>query len=359
MEPVLKTFPYKLFKLGLPHFEGDIYKIASHFTESRRKTFINNPNLKSDEEVAYVLGYVDDEIVGRAMHFPTRVKLEKKNYDCLTGSALEVYKDFQKYAVGADIMSYPVFTDKRYFVIAAGISEQALPLYKKLRYHILNYDRYLKVYNFKSILEYKGIKGLSNKIINALLIPVVKIHSKIFSASKIHDFEIKKVSIIPKSINKISVTDKYRFMEVHDYKWLQWNLNNNFTDHPYNKKKFFIIYKDSKEFGFFMIKETYRKDAGRLKNVKLGSIIEWGSIDENILSELDIYKIALPYFSKDIDLVEVATADKTLGKSLKKLGFLKFRLAHIVFKDKKKLFPDAKNIENWRIRLGYCDVGFT
>ena len=360
METLNIEISYKELRKGIPKFENDEYQIAAYYSEARKETFLNNPFLREEDEIAYIFPTVDGKIVGRNTHFPILVRIGNEIVNCISCSALEVHKDYRKFAIGADLMCYPVFKDKREFVIAAGISEQALPMYKKLRYHILNYDRFLMIRNFKPIFIYKGIPKFMANISVPILNALGKGYYNLFSKKKAKDFKIKEIKKIPKSIDKISLDDKYQFMEVHDHKWLQWNLDYNFTVHPFNKKKFFIIYDENDvEIGFFMLKETFRETAGELKNVKLGSIIEWGSTDESRLSEFDIYRMALPYFSKDIDLIEVASADTTIGKKLRKLGFLKFRQAHIIFKDKKKQYPESKNIANWRIRLGYADVAFT
>lgn len=354
-----RIIPYEDLVDSTLTFDNDPFDIAKYFSEGRKKTFLNNPNLNDYKECALLLAKVDGIICGRAMHFPTKIYVDGKSENCLSGSSLEVAEQYRHLAVGADLMMYPVFTDKRDFVLAAGISEQALPMYKKLKYNILDYSRLVRINNTSSILVSKGINGILNKSISFVSNKILRILYWIVGLQNKSHFEIRQTDFVPESITKISVPKGYRYMEIHDAQWLQWCLDYNFTSESRNRKGFYIISKDGKDIGFFMLKETFRKDAGGLKNILLGSIIEWGSLDSNILSESEIYNIAIPLFSKSVDLIEIATSDETTERRMKRKGFLNFRKAHIVFKDKKKKYPEAKDINNWRIRLGYADVPFT
>mgnify|MGYP007025061347 CR=1 FL=1 len=58
-------------------------------------------------------------------------------------------------------------------------------------------------------------------------------------------------------------------------------------------------------------------------------------------------------------MIEFASDNPETVKKMKKKGFIPFGLAHVVFKDKKKKYPEAKKPENWRLRLGYADVILT
>ena len=149
-------------------------------------------------------------------------------------------------------------------------------------------------------------------------------------------------------------------MEAHDHKWLQWNLDCNFRGLPRDIQSFYIIKKGNEPIGFFMTKERFREKAGgALKNVHIGSIVEWGSKDEKKLGESEIYKMALTTFSADVDIIEAATADNDTVKKMKMCGFIPHGFAHIGLKDKKKAYKDASDINLWRVRYGYADVILT
>ena len=109
-----------------------------------------------------------------------------------------------------------------------------------------------------------------------------------------------------------------------------------------------------------MTKERYRSEAGgRLHNFILGAIVEWGSYDESLLSESDLNLLALTTFTKEVDIIEFASADMDTINKMKLHGFIKHGDARIGFRDKKKKYKDASDIKNWRIRYGYADLILT
>ena len=142
---------------------------------------------------------------------------------------------------------------------------------------------------------------------------------------------------VPDWVADLALNDGHRFMEYHNRDWLQWNLDYNFKGDKEDVQALYIVKDGERNLGFFMIKERKRESAGALRNIILGSIVEWGTADESLLSEKDLILLAIPRFSKAVDL-----------------GF-----AHVAFKDKKKKYPEAKDPRNWRLRLGYADVILT
>ena len=91
----------------------------------------------------------------------------------------------------------------------------------------------------------------------------------------------------------------------------------------------------------------------------VGSIVEWGSKDEEALPESDIYELALPTFNSDVYIVDVATTNHQTISKLKKIGFRFANEEHILFKDNSKKHKDANDANLWRLRFGYADTIFS
>lgn len=99
-------------------------------------------------------------MVARAQHFGTQFYADGKIIPSGTASSLETARSYRSLAVGAEVMLFAV-TNKEYTIfIASGISEMALPLYKKLRYYILEFPRLMQLRNARCVLESKGLKGV-------------------------------------------------------------------------------------------------------------------------------------------------------------------------------------------------------
>ena len=133
---------------------------------------------------------------------------------------------------------------------------------------------------------------------------------------------------------------------------MQWNLDYNFCGDSStgNIQKFLEIYHKGKPIGFALLAE--RKRYG----LTIGSVQEWQSDDEKILSESDIYYLSIQHFSKGVSCVKIATISEKVIDELKNNGFRDDGKANIVFKDLLKKYEDINDISKWRIRLGYADV---
>lgn len=352
MEIVSDYISYNEITNFLSNVEGDDYGLVQKYSKYRKAAFFANPFLKDYSSCTLSIKRADGVIVGRTMPFMTSIKMDGEILECNSGSTLDVVEDFRKYAIGVDFMTEmaPGFNSK--FNLSAGISKIALPLYKKLKYSIFEFPRLLFIKNARPILDKKGLGWLS-----CCINPFLKVIYFIISKKNPKEYVVEKISSVPEWVGELALNDGHRFMENHCREWFQWNLDYNFKGHKMDKQSLYIIKNNGNEnLGFFMIKERWRDSAASLKNFVLGSIVEWGTYDNEKLSEEDIIKLALFKFSKNVDLIEFASDNPETVRKMKKYGFVKFDYAHIAFKDKKKMYPDASNPLNWRLRLGYADV---
>ena len=338
----------------------DEYGIGSLFTDSHRKAFLANPFLRDESSPLLYLSRVDGQVGGILMLFPCEMLAGDKIVEVQEGSTLEVAERFRHLAIGVDIMFYPLTCGLRDVILYAGISEMALPIYKKMGFKVLEYPRVMQLRNSRSLLMSKGLTGFPLYCLTFLsnsFLRVWRSLSKLVSCKLGRKYEIREMSIIPEWVDDILRKDTHKYMELHNKKWFEWNLHNRLNNNSRNVQRFFAIFDNNNPIGFFMIKERYRAIAGgKLKDVVVGSIVEWGSFDEKRLDESDIYMMASKVFPDDVDIVEYATSDYRTIRRLKMCGFIPHGFAHIIVNDIKKKYPDISDINNWRVRYGYADV---
>lgn len=355
IEPQIVT--HSQLKSGNFAISNDKFGIASYIlTSSRVKTLTTCPFIEDGDSVAFYLILVDGVVAGRETYFQTKMKIGDDIVTAEAASAFEVAEPFRHLAIGADIVM-ATFSRSRFFV-GAGVSTMALPLDRKLKFHVLEFPRLMLLRNSRSILASKSIPFLSG-IVN---IPIRIFNNiKLRKSSKLAEkYLIKKVDIVPSWVDGMVLNDGHKYAEYHNHEWLQWNLDNNFRGEKRDRQAFYCIFKDEEPYGFYMIKERFREQAGgTLRNVLIGSIVEWGSKDENRLSESDIILLSLRNFSEDVDIIETATANDQTISTIKKYGFIQHGMANIVFKDKTKTCKDASDINLWRVRFGYGDLILT
>lgn len=349
---------YQDLSNGTLSLSDDRYGIAAYvLTPSRRKSLLECPFIEDPQNTCAIYFVdVDGVIAGREAYYHTRLKVGNEIFTAETGTAFEVEESYRKYAIGVDI-TMAAFTRSKLF-IGAGVSPMALPLDRKLKFHVLEFPRIMSLRNSRCILESKHISFLTG-LVN---IPL-RLFNKyiIYKANKLAgNYNIKKEIDVPVWVDDIVNNDNHKYAEYHDRKWLQWNLNNNFRGLTQDIQSFYSIYENGIPVGYYMIKERFRdKIGGILNNVLIGSVVEWGVTKETCLKESDIILLSLRNFSKNIDIIETASSDSETIKTCKKYGFIPHGNANIVFKDRTKQFKDASDISLWRVRYGYGDVILT
>lgn len=345
-------YNYNHLKKGIK-IENDQYGIFNYQKEEREKTFKANPNL-NDFDKPYLYLYQDGDIpIGRCYYFETKFKCNKDTLPALSASSLEVQANYRHFAVGADIIATTTFSDAYDYRIFSGISPMALPMYKKLRYQIFEIPVFIMRTGLHNKLEEYGIHGIVNDIISYMSVPFFKY--KIWLNGKTNklkkEFIIEKVQKVPKWVDSIVLNDGHRFMEIHDHLWFQWNLDNHFNGNSRNTQSFYIITKNKTPLGFFMTKERCINK----NNAIVGSIVEWGIANEKLLSESDLYKLALETFNNNVSIFTIATTSKETANNMKKCGFFRNGTEHILFKSNNKI-EGSEDVDNWRLRLGYADT---
>lgn len=357
-----QLFTYKDLKEGIDLGRDDHGIAMSKCRLPLQKAFANNPNLIDDSFPFAYIGRVDEIAGGIAMWFPVKLKVGDEQISATSGSTLEVYEDYRKYGLGVDIMMYPILTPGFNFLLYAGVSKQALKIYKKMNFTIFEYPRVMRICKSRSIIEKFGLHGFllkSCSYISDLLIHTWYHIVKMFSKSY-NQYRIQKLSAVPSWVNDIVLNDGHKYMEVHDQKWLQWNMDYNLHAEKDDIQSFYGVYKNDNPIAFFVTKERFRDIAGgELKNVIIGSIMEWGIEKNQDITEMDLYKMAITTFNKKVDIVEFATDNYKVVKSMKKYGFIQHGFSHIIFKDLSCKYKDAKDMSKWRIRFGYADVLLT
>ena len=342
----------------------DKYGLAAYvLSPARVAAVLNCPFHTSEQNTALIFCNVDGVVASRDELFGTRLKLGEDIVPCMSGTALETHENYRHLALAAEIMMFGHRNDEYECTLSAGISSMAKPLHKKLKYAYFETPILLVYKDSRAKFSERGLKGpalwLASKLYNlSLLGDMLKQRN---AAKSIHKkFKVQRENIVPEWVDDIVLNDGHKYMEVHDQKWLQWNLDYNFSDNQRNSQAFYCIYeKGGKPVGFFMIKERCdKKKDGCIQGVT-GSLVEWGSNDLSLLSEEDINVLALESYKSDVNIAITTTDIPATQQSLAKYGLKhKGSITNISCRANRKKYPDIYDIKNWRIRLGYADTIF-
>lgn len=363
MEIQLQTITYNDLSSSI-NVTGDRYNLYKEgFEEKRKAIFLKNPNLTDSSTAAAYLIRANQDVVGALFPFPTRIKVGESVIDASSASSLNVIKEYEKYAAGADLVLAPIRDKRNKAVVLADLSADGLSCYHAFRFKDFALPKLIQPHSAKFILQNFGIHGwlltVLCVVVNAFLKPLnfISRHRLLRFANK---FKVERLSVVPNWVDEIVLNDGHKYMEVHDHRWLQWCLDNSFSSESSHFKSFYAITNnEGRPLGFFI---NYEKTTSipyrHIFNLRQGTVMEWGSYDENELSELDITKIAIAHFSKDLDMCQFASLNPRVINKMKMYGFFQHNYHHIVFKDNTKNMKDCGDPTLWRLRFGYADSLF-
>lgn len=350
----------KGFELGMdPERIGEYTKLPGIM-----KTYLSNPRVEDEDEPLLFLEYLNDEICGRMFYFPTKIKIENTVENSLGASSLLVSEKAREYSVGANLMMYPIKNKYKKYLLYAGVSKIAEPLYHKLlKFEWFSIPCMWQPRTSRFLFQSIGLKGpllsFASFIANLLVKPISWFNNQMCRVG-IKDFKVEQLKTVPQWVEDTVMSDPHKYAEYHDKKWFEWVLSNNFFQQKADRQALYGIFKNDEPLGFVLIKERSVSIPDKnIDSVVFGTIVDWGTSDDKVLNEYLINKIAITLYSKNVDIAQVITLDEHTLKRIKKYGLISHGSANIAFRDlTKELDKDYKDINNWRIRVGYSDVAF-
>ena len=354
----LKIINYQsLVDIKIEKNHDDFGIVSEYLSESVQKALLSNPNIKDYSKSLMNLVLFNEAIVGRFMMMPTRIKNGDSILLAQTGGGIEISREFRGKGLGKKLMSDTIFYSEYPIYIGQLYSSGASAIINKLGLTIFEKPLYVKLCKTRSVYAAKGQGGIKLKLYSLLGDLKIKIRDlpnkrKLCSLKK--KYIIKKEYSVPEWVDNITLNDGHRYSEIHDRTWLQWNLDNRFTEANGDSNSFYAVYeKNGLPIGFFMIKERFEENPlGLFKNLVRGTVVEWGSANEKKFTEADINLMALSMFSSNVDKINTVISSEGLDDAIKQIGFEyrgQYQMALKTTEDVDKTILDQNN---WRIRYG-------
>ena len=359
---ILKRISYDELKNRSYDTHGDNYGIVSdYFIEETRKALLSNPNYDNDSHSVLNVVLYDGEIVGRHMLMPTKIKIGERTVLAQTGGGHEINDNFQGKGFGTLVVHDTIFNSEYPIYIGQLYSSGAISILKKMDLCIFGKPLYNKNRKMRSVFAAKGYKGFKLTWCSfwgdlGLQIAEIPNRRRLYKLKQ--RYVIRQERAVPDWVNHVVLQDGHRYMEIHDKEWLQWNLNNVFSSKAGDQNYFYAVYeKDGTPAGFYMTKERFEENKkGTFKNLVRGTVVEWGSSDEQKLSEFDINLMALSTFSANVDKVNTVISTPNCEEEMKIMGFEYRGVYQMTFKPSVDCEEAMRDQENWRIRYGGCNT---
>lgn len=358
---ILHKISYKELQDNMKiEFDDSYHMFSGYLTPNVRNTLLANPNLVDNSKTALNLIVCDGIVVGRNMLMPTKLKLKNNIITVQSGGSYEVNNRFQGRGLGSLAFKESILKSEYESYLGQLYSTTAIAIVRKLGVIVFELPSFYKLCRSRIVLEARGIKGLPLKICSVVVDSLLRGINipNLYRFRKLNSkFIVKKVNVIPEWVNEITLHDGHDYMEVHDVNWLQWCLDNRFTECPNDRQSFFVVCdKEDNPKGFFMTKERYEESQGKYKRITRGTIVEWGSYDEDELSELDLNLLAVYSFDSNVDNITTILSNPDFEKKIKKLGFIRHGNYQMTVKLDSINHEDILEQKKWRIRYGGCNT---
>lgn len=358
---ILHKISYKELRDNVKiEFDDSYHMFSGYLTPAVRNTLLANPNLVDNSRTALNLIVCDGSVVGRNMLMQTKMKIKNKIITVQSGGSYEVNNKFQGYGLGTLAFKESILNSEYEAYLGQLYSTTAIAIVRKFGVIVFELPSFYKLCRSRIILESRGVKGFPLKLCSVVvdgLLRIIDIPSLYRFRMLNHKFVVKKVNVVPEWVNEITLQDGHDYMEVHDDNWLQWCLDNRFTECPNDRQSFFVVSdKENNPKGFFMTKERYEEKQGKYKSITRGTIVEWGSYDEDELSELDLNLLAVYSFDSNVDNITTILSNPAFEKKIKRMGFIRHGDYQMTVKLDSINQEDISDQKKWRIRYGGCNT---
>ena len=354
----LKRISYNELVNGEIQYTNDDNKIlAGYLTKSVVRALLSNPNYSDPTKSVMNLIVYDGVIAGRTMMMQTKIKAENKYFISQSGGGIEISKKYRGNGLGKIIIQDTWENSEYPLCIGQLYSSGAIAIIRKLGITVFEKPLYVKMLRTRSLLISKGVTGINFKIrelIGDLYLKVKELPNKKELRKLKRKYQLKKEINVPLWTEQMTLFDGHKYSEVHDRNWLQWNLDNHFTENPDDSNSFYGVYDMSgSPCGFFMTKVRHEENnEGFFKNLFRGTIVEWGSFDENVLTEVDLNLLAVSTFSAEVDKINTVISTIGVDDEIKKMHFEYRGMFQMSIKADIAVDDDIYDQEKWRIRYG-------
>lgn len=338
--------------------------------DGKLHAFQRNPFAVSDDVIAKIAGFCDEKEAGREYVFPLRLRTATGTFDVLAGSSLFVDPEYRRSGFGMDLPELRWQRSPSKIALGAALSQMALPVHQLLDYIVFLLPRNIMLWRSRALVETK-LKGFTAKCVAFVLDCGIWLYSLLLSvvcSCKLYGLKIEEVSSDDEStlgtVAEMIADDGASFAEVHDARWLRWHMTESFS--PAGPMRLFAVRSRGEVVGFYMTKKRFHEQASHrgFKNVWLGSVMEWqvkGGFEKKLGWLL--VSAALRLKKEGMDAVEIPSADKTLNRFLRSIGWRQVGESNFVIKsgDGSPLFGNEEmmKIENWRLRPAMGDGGLS
>ena len=313
---------------------------------------IQRPAVGFGEGAIEFVGLHDGVEAGHEVGLPFKVRVEGTEYAVFAGSDLKVAEAHRQSNLGMLLPEAMREASADGIAVAGAVSRMAQPVYEFLGFSNFQMPRY--AVPLQGCRHFGVLGGCAIAIYWMFLQAMTRVKTRGLAFESVDPDDRDMI----RAVADLIAADAHPCCEVHDEAWLWSHLHEGFSGDPLTMT---VIRKDGQLVGTCLTKVRRKDKIRNLRDVRLGSVVEWQVKDEfKCLTGWLLVRTASS-LAGVADLVEIPTVDAAIQGLLKKLHWRQTGACNFMIGVSEKS-PLAGNMliekaENWRLRPAMGDNG--
>lgn len=306
-------------------------------TPHKKAALLANPLSTSDDDPAQIIGLRGDRVVGRLDVIPGRLWVNGEPVPCLWASYLVVPEEFRNTLMGVSLVLK--LQQMHPTVAVCGVSQVALPVYQKLKWHDVILPRYMLLRRSRAVVEKLVGTGALGKVAGAAVDCGLAFQRLAMAGAQsilAPGISYERAESAPPELEAALPAARAPLAADRSAAWLEWATRNGFDDQPQARKGLYIIRDRGGELlGAFLLKLRFHESASHrgFLNVMLGTLADWMLLRPDRLGLPAVVLMAVRELSRwGADAIEVCTDDATVGVWMRRWGMRRVGDLHLLLR---------------------------
>lgn len=327
---------------------------------AKREMMLDNPLSIGPDEPMQIIGTKGSRVIGRIDLIAGRLLVADQATPILWGSEFFVPDADRSTMMGAMLL---LRCQQMYHTLGAhGPSQMAYPLYSKLKWIDVPYQRYVIMSNSRPVVRryvHAGAAGLAHRVANVGLLGH-KAYMGALRAQAAANLAARHVPEMPAELDSAlrpasSLIRGYRGVD-----WINWVLKHRFSDASRHERHLFLVQQEERSdpVGYFMLKVKFHTVATSraYPDLTLASLVDAQSFSPEKCSHEAIVHLAFrETYRLNADALEVADRPGAREGFYRSIGALPAGLMHLMVRAAAPSplnDPAYREPAQWDIQLG-------
>ena len=332
-------------------------------TAEKRCALLANPLSTDDQDPVRLIGTHNGIVVGTIDLLVGAFDVDGETVRTIWGSNYYVAEEARRTLMGVKLLV--AMQRLHHTVSACNISQLALPIYQTLKWVDFSLPRYFHIRHSRAVIEHYIGASRWALVASRAADPALLLHGRALTTvgrGRLAGLRCEQVAVAPNELDALlRRSRRHRIVPHRSAAWLNWLLAHSLWPAPTDRTGLFLIYDEGDHLaGYLLLKMRFYPTASRgLRNVRIGSVQDWGIFDDERLTRRDVVLLGLRLLERwSPDLVEVSSDQPDVRDWLRRRGIPRFGAVHVVVNagaGSPLRAPELQDQINWRLTAAEGD----